>query len=1038
MQRAQFEPPYAAPIRGKIEGVRHGVLHGWAWSEEHPTVRVGLEILIDDEPFRGTIADRLRSDLIRHKIGDGRHAFAVRLPDWVYDGRPHRLSARVSTTTEAIRNPVDGLVLAPDLRPAFDGCVVDCQHGEVRGYCRAIAGDAGPVAVDVYCNGRLRLTIPATSDFGSPEFPEGRGFSFSLAEAAEQDVLTDEISVSVYGSAAPLRSHLGHLGKASAAIEVDATREDIVIGRATVPGPTTSQLDLGLLVDGRRTLDLARTGVREGVSEFSFAAPIAPARTVVLELEADGVALPASRTSVRCAPTSGFVANACFDHWRGAQLCDWTLPSPVVQVRPTSPPLAAMAEREAWLGGGAARVLVGDAANITTLLEQTLGELPDRRTEELELLVCARASRACRLTVGLEEDDQIFAEVKAPVWPSWSLFRTRISASDALAASRRGPHMLRLRLDESGVDWIDFSVVAVGPPGFTPSASGHATIASDAGRVEAVANHEFAVWDGALSQTIARGERKLTDGWTARGRKLERPVHVSLDRIAVRDPARGVEMRKAYAIALAGSATGGYFRIKARLDPLQCRLGEIERLSFFAKATEPMLISNIFVMRRKTSDSAPEEYVDTICCRIGRKVRIDQQDRMVELPVPREARDALRACASEALTTQGLELLLTFEFQQAFDCALACVSLGPLDDKSGAEDQAYVALEDQRLLEHAHRTKMIGHWAGEAELQPRAARLGRTDLPARWSQPASNIGTVDIVVCVYNALEDVMRCLRSIERETTTAHRLIIVDDGSDVPTMLALQDFACGKPWVALKRNDQTLGYTKSANIGLANSTASWCVLMNSDTIVTPGWLEGMIACAASDPATGFVGPLSNAASWQSVPETKDAAGGWMVNALPPGMEPADVSDVVREVSSQSYPKAPLLNGFCMMMRRSVLETLGFLDETVFPQGYGEETDLCLRAKAAGYALAIADDVYVYHAKSASFGSERRRMLSREGNRSLARKHPDVRLDELEKEFSELTPLIEIRKALRRRFGPEMQSRKLGRLEQPECIEGS
>ena len=55
-------------------------------------------------------------------------------------------------------------------------------------------------------------------------------------------------------------------------------------------------------------------------------------------------------------------------------------------------------------------------------------------------------------------------------------------------------------------------------------------------------------------------------------------------------------------------------------------------------------------------------------------------------------------------------------------------------------------------------------------------------------------------------------------------------------------------------------------------------------------------------------------------------------------------------------------------------------MDEENFPIGYGEENDYCIRAADAGFTLAIADDAYVFHAKSKSFGHSRRKELSKQG----------------------------------------------------------
>ena len=134
----------------------------------------------------------------------------------------------------------------------------------------------------------------------------------------------------------------------------------------------------------------------------------------------------------------------------------------------------------------------------------------------------------------------------------------------------------------------------------------------------------------------------------------------------------------------------------------------------------------------------------------------------------------------------------------------------------------------------------------------------------------------------------------------------------------------------------------------------------------------------------------------------------------LPDDVTIEEFAGQVSKVSSKAYPEVPLLNGFCTLMKRSVLAEVGYLDEATFPLGYGEETDLCIRVAAAGYKLVIADDVYVYHHKSASFGQARRAVLSKQGNAALLRKHPDVNLVALQQVLSETSALIELRKTLR------------------------
>ena len=271
---------------------------------------------------------------------------------------------------------------------------------------------------------------------------------------------------------------------------------------------------------------------------------------------------------------------------------------------------------------------------------------------------------------------------------------------------------------------------------------------------------------------------------------------------------------------------------------------------------------------------------------------------------------------------------------------------------------------------------------------------------------------VDVVVCVHNALEHVERCLASVLTRTTTDFRLIVVNDGSDAPTTARLRELAAGNATMDILETNGPIGYTGAANRGLRASTAEYVVLLNSDTIVPRLWIEGMLDCMASGEQVGLVGPLSNAASWQSVPERADDAGGWKVNDLPIGYDVDDFGELVYALSRRRFPRVEFLNGFCLMFRRAVLDRVGLLDEAAFPQGYGEENDYCLRARGAGFELAIADHCYVHHAKSKSFGA-RRAELARQGDEALFRKHPREAVEASTRQVKNCPDLAHMRGAI-------------------------
>ena len=301
----------------------------------------------------------------------------------------------------------------------------------------------------------------------------------------------------------------------------------------------------------------------------------------------------------------------------------------------------------------------------------------------------------------------------------------------------------------------------------------------------------------------------------------------------------------------------------------------------------------------------------------------------------------------------------------------------------------------RRIEQDVSRRARALRWIGKPEDGRTAAsgRLLRVDPIVPPPILRAYQATVEVVVCVHDALADVRRCLESVVLHSNSPYALILVDDGSNAPTRDYLVEFA-GMHGATLLRNERALGYTFAANRGLRHSTADYVVLLNSDTVVTPEWLNRMIACAETDPRIGLVGPLSNTASWQSIPAI-ESQGDWAPNPLPVGMQVEEMGQLVARSSARLYPKVPLLNGFCLLLRRELIREIGYFDEENFGAGYGEEDDFALRARKAGWSLAWADDVYVYHAQSRSYSDEKRQVLCDRAGAVVARKHGQQIIDE-------------------------------------------
>jgi GT2 family glycosyltransferase/glycosyltransferase involved in cell wall biosynthesis len=273
---------------------------------------------------------------------------------------------------------------------------------------------------------------------------------------------------------------------------------------------------------------------------------------------------------------------------------------------------------------------------------------------------------------------------------------------------------------------------------------------------------------------------------------------------------------------------------------------------------------------------------------------------------------------------------------------------------------------------------------------------------------------IDVIVCVHDSLDEVRKCFNSVISTLESHHTLIIVDDGSGEETAQFLRDFAAAHDEVKLIRQDHACGYTRAANCGIKSSTAEFVILLNSDTQVAKGWWAKLARAAYQAPDIGIVGPLSNAASWQSVPDIVGKDGRLAVNPLPSGLTVEDMDRIAETCSFESFPSVGLVNGFCLAVKRQVFETIGLFDEESFPRGYGEENDFCFRAADAGFDIMIATDCYIYHEKSASYSSATRDRLAKETAAILHKKYPGTRIRRAVEACKQNPVLVEIRDRFR------------------------
>ncbi|MGH8983610.1 MAG: glycosyltransferase [Acidimicrobiia bacterium] len=239
--------------------------------------------------------------------------------------------------------------------------------------------------------------------------------------------------------------------------------------------------------------------------------------------------------------------------------------------------------------------------------------------------------------------------------------------------------------------------------------------------------------------------------------------------------------------------------------------------------------------------------------------------------------------------------------------------------------------------------------------------------------------TVTVIVPVYRDIDDVTRCVESLighAGSLAVKFELLVIDDASPEEEVRAYIDrLGSGHsnvPITAL-RNHDNLGFVKTVNRGLRHATTGDVVILNADTVVTPGWLD-RLATAAALPDVATVSPLTNHGSICTLPQS-------VIDAFElAGAKPRsdECAAFVAEHSLRLLPEVITGVGFCMYTTRRALDLCGLLDENAFGPGYGEEVDFCLRATRLGLRHLVEDSTFVYHRGGGSFGDQQREGLAR------------------------------------------------------------
>ncbi len=238
---------------------------------------------------------------------------------------------------------------------------------------------------------------------------------------------------------------------------------------------------------------------------------------------------------------------------------------------------------------------------------------------------------------------------------------------------------------------------------------------------------------------------------------------------------------------------------------------------------------------------------------------------------------------------------------------------------------------------------------------------------------------VSVVVVNWNRREYLRECLLSLVTQAGVNLEVIVVDNGStDGSTQMVLREFVDpGRILCRLIANPDNRGFCAANNQGIHLAGSGLIALLNNDAVAEPGWLEAMAAILRERPDVGMI------ASKVLVHEDRrkiDKAGHLI---YPDGQNRGRGSGEWDNGQYDTVEDVAWPDGCAAMYRKSMLDQIGGFDEDFF--AYGDDAELGLRARIAGWNCLYVPGAVVYHRRGATLGlGSGRRLELIERNRVL------------------------------------------------------
>ncbi len=237
----------------------------------------------------------------------------------------------------------------------------------------------------------------------------------------------------------------------------------------------------------------------------------------------------------------------------------------------------------------------------------------------------------------------------------------------------------------------------------------------------------------------------------------------------------------------------------------------------------------------------------------------------------------------------------------------------------------------------------------------------------KFSPPEFKNHLVSIIIPVKENWEYTKVCLDSISRYTDLPYEIVIVDNGSEIPIYKNLAKWRDRNPKISIRylRLKENKGFAGGCNKGVDVSIGDYLIFLNNDTVVTPGWIKGLLIPLLNDGSIGITGPISNLVNGRQ--RIHDCPLNFNSPATLDYGKLASYQLKISKENLNTYITTEAIMGLCLCIRKSLFDEIGGFDEVFYPGNY-EDSDLSMRIQLEGYSILICKDVFIYHFGNRTF----------------------------------------------------------------------